>query len=373
MRRTAPLPLAVSAVAVAVALAACGAPAAQAPTAPAPTADIGVASAVTPLDVATVDAARAEGEVLLYTNAEDQQMAPIKEAFERANPGIVLRSLPLGDEEMFQRYATEVASGTPTADVVMNSDAPAWLPFIDAGSVEPYEDPNTPNLPDYAVLAPGVYAVSLDPVIAVFNKALLPEAEQPTTMAQLAELAPQLDGKIATTDISSSIQFGATSSFVERYGEDGWRILETIGAHSGVESSNGPLVTKLAQGQYVANFFVSGAVRAFITGDVAQVVNYRYLADGTPLRPRGVGVTSAAPHPNAGKVFVNWLLSVDGQAAACTGGFTPYRDGVPCEFGLPQVIAAVGGEQNLIIGSFDRAVVAQQEEIVARWNQAFGR
>lgn len=376
MRRTALLPLAVAgALSLAVGLAGCGSSGDDnsSTTTPAPTADVGDASVVTPLEDAVVEQAREEGEVLLYTNAEDQQMAPIKKAFETAYPEITLRSLPLDDQEMFQRYETEIASGTPSADVIMNSDATSWLPFIDAGNIEDYEDPNEPNLPDYALLAPGVYAASLDPVIAVFNKALLPEDQQPTTLAELAEMAPELDGKIGTTDIGNSVQFGATTSFVEKYGDDGWTRLDELGAHSSVESSNGPLVTKLAQGQYTATFFVAGAVRAFITGDVAEVVNYRYLQDGTPLNPRAVGVTSDATHPNAGKLFVNWLLSVEGQEAACGGGFTPYRDGVPCDFGLPQVIAAIGGEENLTIGSFDRDVVEQRDEIVERWNEAFGR
>jgi iron(III) transport system substrate-binding protein len=372
MRRTALLPLALAG---ALALTGCGSSAEEpdSGSTPSPTADVGDPSAVTPLDDETVAAAQEEGEVLLYTNAEDQQMAPIKKAFEAANPGITLRALALGDDEMFQRYDTETASGTASADVVMNSDAPAWLDFIDGGNIEEYEDPNQPNLPDYATLAPGVYAASFDPVIAVFNKALLPEDQQPTTMAELAEMAPELDGKIATTDISNSVSFGSTASFVDRFGEDGWRILETLGAHSGVENSNGPLVTKLAQGQYAANFFVSGSVRAFIVDDVAKIVNVRFFEDGTPLRPRGMGVTTEAAHPNAAKVFVNWLLSVAGQEAACTGGFTPYRDGVPCDFGLPQVIEAVGGEDNLIIGDFDPAILEERDDIEARWNEAFGR
>lgn len=373
MRRTALLPLTIAAV---LTLGACGSSgddeSSSAPT-PEPTADVGDASAVTPMDDATVEAAEEEGEVLLYTNAEDQQIAPVKKAFEKAFPEITLRSLSLDDAEMFQRYQTEVASGSATADVVMNSSALAFMDFVEGGNIEDYEDPNEPNLPDYAVLAPGVYAVSEDPVIAVFNKALLPEDKQPTTMAELAEMAPALDGKIATTDIGNSVQFGATASFVERYGEDGWKTLETIGAHAGVESNNGPLVTKLAQGQYAANFFVAGSVRAFITGDVAKVVNFRYLEDGTPLQPRAVGVTAEAPHPNAAKVFVNWLLSVEGQEAACAGGFTPYRDGVTCDFGLPQVVAAVGGEDNLMIGTFDSALADQRDEIESRWNEAFGR
>lgn len=371
MRRTAVLPLAAAA---ALALGACGSSGdSSSSSTPAPTADIGEASEVTPVDDATLEAANEEGEVLLYTNAEDQQIAPIKKAFEAAFPEITLRSLSLGDKEMFQRYETEVATDSATADVIMNSDALGWLDFIAGGNIEDYEDPNAPNLPDYATLGPGVYAVSEDPVIAVFNKALLPEDQQPTTMEELAAMAEELDGKIGTTDIGVSTQFSATTAYVDKYGEAGWETLEEIAAHSEVEASNAPLVTKLAQGQYAANFFVGGAVRAFIVDDVAKVVNYRYLEDGTPLIPRGIGVTADAPHSNAGKVFVNWLLSVEGQEAACAGGFTPYRDGVRCDFGLPQVIAAVGGEENLLIGTFDPALADVEDEVERRWNEAFGR
>jgi len=372
MRRTAALSLAI---ATALALGACGSSSDDEATTPTPsaTADVGEASEVTPVDEATLEAARAEGEVLLYTNAEDQQMAPLAKAFGKAYPGITLRSLPLGDEEMFQRYETEVASGTATADLIMNSDAIGWLDFIDAGNVEDYQDPNSPNLPDYANLGPGVYAMSEDPVIAVFNKALLPEAKQPRTMEALAEMAPDLDGKIATTDIGNAVQFGATSAYVGKYADDGWAALDAIGAHAGVESGNGPLVTKLAQGQYAAAFFVSGTVRAFLTDDVAEIVNYSYLEDGTPLLPRAIGVTSEAEHPNAAKVFLNWLLSVEGQEAACASGFTPYRDGVSCEFGLPQVIDGIGGEDNLIIATFDPALAEQRGGIVDHWDEAFGR
>ena len=372
MRRTALLPLAVAAV---LALGACGSSGddAAADAGPTPTADVGQASAVTPMDDATVAAAEEEGEVLLYTNAEDQQIAPVKKAFEAAYPGITLRSLSLEDDEMFQRYETEIATGADTADVIMNSDVVGWLSFIDAGNVDDYGDPNEPNLPDYATLAPSVYAVSFDPVIAVYNKQLLPEDEQPRTMAELADMAEELDGKIGTTDISNAVQFSATVAYTEKYGEDGWATLEEIGAHAGVESSNGPLVTKLAQGQYAVDFFVAGAVRAFITGDVAKVVNFRYLEDGTPMNPRAVAVTAEAPHSNAGKVFVNWLLSVEGQEAACAGGFTSYRPGAACAFGVPQIAVTVGGMDNLIFGSFDPALAEQQDEIEARWNEAFGR
>ncbi|GAA0253677.1 ABC transporter substrate-binding protein [Cryptosporangium japonicum] len=356
-----------------LALAACGSNAGESTTsAPPATADVGRASAVTPVDAATLTAAGREGEVLLYTNSEDQQMAPLVKAFQADHPDIRVRSLTLGNKEMFQRYETEVASGGSTADVIMSSDAVGWLSFVRDGNLLTYEDPNQANLPDYAVLAPGLYAFSEDPVIAVFNKALLPEAEQPKTMADLARMAPKLDGKIGTTDISNVIQFGATSAYLDKYGDAGWKTLETIGAHASVESDNGPLVTKLAQGQYAAAFFVSGNVRAFIVDDVAKVVNYAYLTDGTPLLPRGVGVTTTAAHPNAAKVWLNWLLSVKGQEAACRGGFTPYRDGVTCDFGLAQVKAVVG-EDNLLVGRYDPSLATEGPALITRFNKAFGR
>ncbi|MFG1922798.1 ABC transporter substrate-binding protein [Cryptosporangium sp. NPDC048952] len=370
MRRTALLPLALTA---ALTLAACGSNAGDSTTSqPSATADVGQASAVTPVDAATLAAAKKEGEVLLYTNSEDQQMTPLIKAFEAANPGIKVRSLTLGNKEMFQRYETEVASGGSTGDVIMSSDAVGWLSFLQGGNVLKYEDPNQANLPDYAVLAPGLYAFSEDPVIAVFNKALLPEAKQPKTMAELATMAPQLDGKIGATDISNVIQFGATSAYLDKYGDAGWKTLETIGAHAAVESDNGPLVTKLAQGQYAAAFFVSGNVRAFIVDDVAKVVNYTYLTDGTPLLPRGIGVTTKAAHPNAAKVWLNWLLSVKGQEAACQGGFTPYRDGVKCDFGLAQVTAIVG-KDNLLVGTYDPSLASGGPALISRFNKAFGR
>lgn len=373
MRRTALLPLALLG---AIALAGCGSSADEASSgssSPSPTADVGDASAVTPLDDATIAAAQEEGEVIAYVNAEDQQMAPLKKAFETANPGITLRSLTLGDEEAFQRYETEVASGASTADLIMNSDLRGWSSFIASGGIEEYDDPNGPNLPDYATLAPGVYAASQEPVIAVFNKALLPEDEQPTTLEGLADLAEGLDGKLGTTDIGNAIQFGATTAYTDEHGEDGWARLEALGAHTSVEASNGPLVTKLAQGQYAATFFVSGSVRAFIVDDVAKIVNYRYLEDGTPLIPRVMGVTSEATHPNAAKVFVNWLLSVEGQEAACQVGFSAYRAGAECDFALAHVAEAIGGEENLLPATLDGSLATDGDAIVERWNEAFGR
>jgi iron(III) transport system substrate-binding protein len=357
----------------ALGLVACGGSPAASPSAgPSSPVDVGAASAVTPVDAATIAAAEKEGSVLLYTNADEQLMKPVAAAFKAKYPGIQLRVLDLGDAQILQRYATETATGVRSADVVMTSDALGMLDFVKRGNVENYTDPNVKNLPKYAQLAPGVVAMSEDPVVAVFNKALLPEAKQPKDMASLAALSGSIKGKVATTDISNPVQFSAMSAYIGKNGDSGWQIIEKLGPNSGVESGTGNLMQKLAQGQYQASYFVSGAVRGLITGDAAKVLNYAHLQDGTPLIPRAVAVTKKAGSPNAAKVFMNFLLSVEGQEAACKGGFTPYRTGVKCAFGVPAIEKAVGAG-NMILGAYPTDLDKQQPAIVSHWKTAFGR
>lgn len=249
---------------------------------PATAVDVGAASAVTPPDAATLAAARKEGSLLLYTNADNQLMKPVTAAFEAKYPGIRLRVLDMNDTQIFQRYATETATGTRSADVVMTTDAVGMLDFVKKGNVADYTDPNVANLPAYARLAPGVVAMSEDPVVAAFNTALVPEDRQPKDMASLARFARSAKGKVATTDIGNPTEFGAVAGYLGVHGEEGWKNIEALGPASGVESGTGNLMQKLAQGQYEATYFVGGTVRALITGDAAKVLNYSYLTDGTP-------------------------------------------------------------------------------------------
>lgn len=376
MKISFPKTLALGAV-CALGLTACGSSsdgtAAKATTAaPGTSVNAGTASAVTPPDAATLAAAEKEGSVLLYTNADEQLMKPVTAAFHAKYPGIELRVLDMNDTQIFQRYATETATGVKSADVVMTTDAAGMLDFVEQGNVADYTDPNVKNLPKYAQLAPGVVAMSEDPVVAVYNTALVPKGKQPKDMTSLAAFAKSAKGKVATTDISNPNEVGAVSGYVRKYGEAGWKNVETLGANSGVESSTGNLMQKLAQGQYQASYFVGGSVRALITGDAAKVLNYTYLTDGTPLIPRALAVTKGAKSPAAARVFMNYLLSVEGQEAACKGGFTPYRAGVHCAYGLSAIEDAVGAK-NVIVGPYAADLLQQQPTLVARWKKAFGR
>jgi iron(III) transport system substrate-binding protein len=237
-----------------------------------------------------------------------------------------------------------------------------------------YVDPELAEMSaDDALLAPGVYAMSYDPLIAVFNTLALPLDQQPTSLSEMAAMGAELDGKIGTIDIANGQAGLGTFGYVDRYGEEAWANLEALGPHSGVEDGGGALLGKLQSGEYVASFMASGSFRALIeTTETGELLNYRYLADAATLPARGIGVTTAADSPNAAQLLVNFLLSAEGQTAACAGGFTPYRDDVTCPNGLDAVEEAVGADNVILVG-YPEDLPEEQAAIRERWNAAFGR
>ncbi|MGX6447611.1 ABC transporter substrate-binding protein, partial [Patulibacter sp. S7RM1-6] len=326
----------------------------------------------TPVSAEVLAAAKKEGSLVLYTNSEVDQITPLVKAFNRTHPGIKVRSISFGAEEAFQRYLSERSTGSASADVLMANHGVGWQSLLKKGLVEPYEDPNVANLPDYARLGKGLTAMSEDPSVVVYNKALIPEDQQPSTLAELAAMAPKLEGKLATVDIGVPLQYETLAAYVGKAGEPGWKAVEALGAASKVESNTGSVVTKLAQGQYAAAYFVSGAVRSLITGDAAKLVNWRYLTDATVVVPRGIGIPKGGRSPNAAKVFVNWILSAEGQEAECTAGFTPFRDGVDCPAALAGVDATIGAGK-AIVDRYDDDLAGRRAALTDRWKAAFRR
>jgi len=61
------------------------------------------------------------------------------------------------------------------------------------------------------------------------------------------------------------------------------------------------------------------------SGGLFQVT---FLDDGTVVLPRGIGIAPKAPHANTAKLFLDFVLSSEGQRAVVEGSLTSYRDDV---------------------------------------------
>ena len=55
--------------------------------------------------------------------------------------------------------------------------------------------------------------------------------------------------------------------------------------------------------------------------------------DGAFYTRIGIGLVKSAPHPNAAKLYIDFVLSEAGQRAVADTGYLPLRKGVPSVLG----------------------------------------
>jgi iron(III) transport system substrate-binding protein len=326
-----------------------------------------------------VDEAEAEGGTLeIYSNTDQENWAPIFRDFQKKYSFVkTINANNLDSDEVFQRVLSERATGGSDADILVSNAAQAWANYVEQGDdmLLPYESPELGELPDFAQPLENVYAMSMDPVGLTYNSSLLPEG--PTGIEDLAkkiEADPDtFKGKITTRDVTGSFGFTVTQAFMDAR-PDAWDWMETILPNAKPETSSGTQGEKILAGEYVAGFFISTAPSYPLQESSGGLYKVVLPEDGTVVLPRAIAIGPDAPHSATAKLFIDFVLSDEGQAAVAEGGLTSYRDSVKAAEGLhtyQEVVDAVGEDQ-VIVGSYDLIPEDQVNEFVDRWNGLIG-
>ncbi|MBI3166886.1 MAG: extracellular solute-binding protein [Chloroflexi bacterium] len=356
----------------------------EAPTTEPPAVDAPTEAAATEAPAEDPLAALAEeskGEtegLLVHSIMGENNWAPVIDAFNAKYPWITVTALDLGTTETFEKYYTEAAGGARTADMIITSSTDGWQDFIAKGELQVYNPVNIEGMPDFATLADGVYAVSTDPMIIIYNKQLV--TTPPETMEAVAAFAsdPANAGKIVTYDAEKNgTGYGINWFWAANKGDAGWVTLETIGkSNVNMQTSAGNMVNAVLTGEASVGYFVS-AISVFPKfPDAEPILGYSYQKDGQVVLVRGMGITKAAASPASAKLLMEFILSAEGQIAWADGGLTPYRPDVAdkAKYHLQNVIDAVG-EENIIPFFFDPNIASADNRaaFLAKWKTAFGR
>lgn len=294
------------------------------------------------------------GELVIYSNTSEENWAPIFRDFQKKFPWVEdVSANDLDSDEVFQRVLSEQATGSSPADLVVSNASVAWADFAERdGTLMEYESPELAEVPEFAQLLPNVYAMSTDPMTIAYNTELMPEA--PTGVASLADIAEAdpdtYQDKITVRDPESSFGFTVTHAFTEA-NTAGWDELERLLPFTRAETSSGTQMEKILAGEYLAGFFISGGPAFPVVADSEGLVDVVYPEDGTTVLPRGIGIAADAPHPATSKLFIDFLLSEEGQFAVAEGGLSSFREGVEGE-GLhtyQEVVDAVGEDKVIFV------------------------
>ena len=305
-----------------------------------------------PADYADLIAkAKKEGRVAIYTSTDEAQGQPLVEAFKQAY-GIAVDYNGLGTTEVYNRVISEGAANQVGADISWTSSMDLQMVLASKGLLDTYVSPEAAQLPASSIYKDMVYGTSIEPVAMIYNKNLLKAEWVPKTRAELVKLmqdhGKDLKGKVASFDPEKSgIGFLLAQTDLQHTASF-WDLAKAFGAAEGkVYGSSGAMREKVVSGEQILAFNVIGSY-ALQWAKESPVVGVSFASDYTAAFQRVASVTKNAPHPAAGRLFLDFMLSEKGQAILAGKGVPSLRKGYKGPLDGEEIAKLTGGNMKVI-------------------------
>ncbi len=278
---------------------------------------------------ATYEEAKKEGALIFYSGHPIDRLQKMAEGFKKAYPGIDV-DFYRGDARQYaQRFETESATGRHNADVVLatTNRSQEWF---DKGFIVPYESPALKDYPPNIRVKGGIATIfGINTTSFAWNTDLVKPEEAPKTWDDL--LDPKWKGRIGMLDPLA--RGGARTWIITMHrelGEEKWlEYMKKLAAQQ----------PKYGRYMQVREMVMSGEIAVHVAAypDFTEPVKVKGapVEWGVPEFLVFVGLTTNlsknAPHPNAGKLFIDYLLSDSAQEILGETGLIPskseYRSG----------------------------------------------
>jgi len=257
-------------------------------------------------DARLVERARAEGSVTLYTSLAPTESKPLAEAFEKKY-GVRVDLWRALSDKVVQRVVTEAQGNRHTVDVV-ETNGPEMEAIAQERLLAEVHSPYLADLPGDAG-APGRtwYPDRLNFFVVGYNTDKVKRSEIPTTYEGF--LDPKWKGRIGVEATDSEWMAALVKTWGEAKGMDFFRRLAAMKP----DMRKGHIL--------LAQLVATGEVPVGLTMYHANVESLK--KKGAPIdmvpvqpvvaRPQGIGVARNAPHPNAALLFLDFVISPEGQ------------------------------------------------------------
>lgn len=324
-----------------------------------------------------IDGSRSEQKLLIYSQTSQTNWQPIFDAFTARYPWLAdIRATNLGSSAVYERYYSENATGGSPADLLVSNGGPLWADYTTRDLAADYRSPEKDHLPDWAEILPGVWVFTTDASVILYNRKTLKESQYPDGLISLAEVAEakpsRFRGKIGVYDATNAFGYSANEGYTGAV-ETGWDTFGRLLPFAKADHSTGTLVEKVVSGEYDASFNMSGGVAIPAAEGSGGLLGWAYYAEGTVVMPRSASILKTAPHPNAARLFTDFLLSAEGQAAVAKGGLSPYREGVEQDHqdSLQDMRRKLGADR-VHVYRYTKVTEETQAKYVERWDKAMG-
>ncbi|HXV29016.1 MAG TPA: ABC transporter substrate-binding protein [Sinorhizobium sp.] len=326
-----------------------------------------------------IEAAKQEGTVSVYTSTDAAQSQKLQDAFTKKY-GIKIAYNDLGTNGAYNQVISEAAASQVTADVVWSSAMDLQMTLVKDGYAAEYASPEAGNIPSWANYQNILYATTVEPIGVIYNTKALSEDELPKTYADmvtfLRENKSTLQGKVATFDPEKSGSGFLHHSNDARQRPDFWDLAKAMGEDGAkIYSSSGGMKETVVSGENVIAINIIGSY-ALEWVKESPNLGVHFAKDYTPAFSRLALITNNAPHPNAAKLFVDFMLSQEGQSMLAEGGLPSVREDVTAGLNVATLNERVGGGLKPI--AVDEGVLEYMDQMkrvqfLNDWKAALGR
>lgn len=271
----------------------------------------------------TVDEAKKEGKLVFYTVLTLPDSQALLKGFQQKYPFIQAELFRLGAEKMRTKILTEARAGrhffdVTSMDVVENGVLQGQRIFA------PYKASGRDAIPAGLKDDEGYWtAIYVRQFVLAYNTRLVSEKEVPKDWPEM--LGPAWKGKIGM-DSEETEWYAALAEYWGR--EKARKFLRGLAAQNPGLHQGHTLIAKLTlAGEFPLS--IAHASRIEQMKGQGAPLDWVETVDPVVISPSVVSLSAHAPHPNAARVFIDYVLSYEGQKIMRDSFRVPARSDLP--------------------------------------------
>lgn len=277
----------------------------------------------------SVQRATQEGVIVVYAN--NKLADPAIAGFERRYPGIRVRWEEHPAAVLHDAILRNAAIGPERADIVWSTAMDMQVKLINDGYAQPCRCPAAKGLPDWAVWRDRGFGLTFQSVGFAYNTRLLPEAEAPRSHAALLAAMRQDPARWRRRVAlygpeASGLGFLYLSADLQAYPE-AWDLLGAVARSDPAREVAGEaLMNQLTAGERLLAYNATRSYAEWWRTHRDPAIRFVTPQDYHLIIPTVAFVTRDAPHPTAARLFLDFLMSPEGQDLLRQERLTPITD-----------------------------------------------